>query len=878
MTWLRSAFVRFGSLFRKEQLDHELDDELASHISLHIEDNLRAGMTPGEARRDALMKLGGLEQTKESYRESRGLPFLEALSQDLRFALRMLRKSPGFAVIAVLTLALGIGANTVIFSVVNAVLLRPLPYPEPDRLIAVWSQSATRGHEPMHVSAADFYDWRTQSHGFPSLSAYASWPMNLTNVDEPRRLQTQLVSVNLFSTLGVNAQIGRTFRSDEDREQSAPVIVISHHLWQEIGESPKVVGSQLTINGSSTTVIGVMPASFAFPSKETDAWVPLSMNQKNRANREGRWLAVIGRLAPKINQSTAQTEIGVICASLAAAYPSTNGGWSASLVPLREEVVGKTRPILLMIHAGGLLLLFITCANLANLLLARGISRGHEFAVRAAIGAGRTRILRQLMTESLVLVTLGASIGLALAVEGIALLRLYGGDFIPRASEIHLNGPVALFAVIATVITALISGLGPALNRSRVDLRAHISSVVHGTAHNIERKRGLLVAIEIGMACVLLVSAGLLGKSLLRLLMTSSGLRTDHVLTLQLTLPQSKYPTSAAQINFFQQILERVKGLPGVLETAEISDTPLKGNNPTFEFVVDGPACSPSDTSTRAGLRVISPGYLQTSGMPLHKGRDFTVDDRDGSMPVAMLNETMARRYWPGLDAVGRTVRLKEDQRWLTVVGVVSDVKHMGPKLDEGPVVYIPYAQKTQDWLAWTTLVVRTADEPLNLVPAIRNSIRSLDKNQPVAEIDTLEESQSRSTAVPRFTTLVIGVVSGFSVLIAVVGVYGLLAHAVAQRMPELGIRLALGASPLQVFWLVMRQAMVRVIAGIACGLLGAWWLARWLESLLFSVRPHDPAVFTGTAGILVLASMVAVIVPARRAMRIDPANALRWE
>lgn len=878
MKWLRSALVRFGSLFHKEQLDHELGEELASHIALHIEDNLRAGMTPEEARRDALMKLGGLEQTKENYRESRGLPFLESLSQDLRFALRMLRKSPGFTAIAVLTLALGIGANTVIFSAVNAVLLRPLPYPEPDRLFAVWSQSATRGNEPMHVSAADFYDWRTQSHGFQSLSAYANWPMNLTNVDEPRRLQTQLVSANLFSTLGVNAQIGRTFEPDEDREQSAPVIVISHHLWREIGESPQVIGSQLTINGSSTTVIGVMPASFAFPSKETDAWVPLSMNQKNRANREGRWLAVIGRLTPKLNQFTAQTEIGVMCASLAAAYPSTNGGWSASLVPLREELVGKMRPILLMVHAGGLLLLFITCANLANLLLARGISRGHEFAVRAAIGAERSRILRQLMTESLVLVTLGASAGLALAVEGIALLRVYGDDFIPRAREIRLSGPVALFAVIATIITVLISGLGPALSRSRVDLRAHISSVVHGTARNIERKRGLLVAIEIGMACVLLVSTGLLGKSLLRLLMTSSGLRTDHVLTLQLTLPQSKYPTNAAQTNLFQQILERVGSLPGVLETAEISDTPLKGNNPTFEFVVDGPDRSPSDAPTRAGLRVISPGYLQTSGMGLHKGRDFTADDRDGSMPVAMINETMARRYWAGLDAVGRTVRLKEDQRWLTVVGVVSDIKHMGPKLDEGPVVYIPYAQKTQDWLTWTTLVVRTSGEPLDLVPAIRSSIRSLDKNQPIAEIDTLEESLSRSTAVPRFTTLVICVVSGFAVLIAVVGVYGLLAHAVAQRMPELGIRLALGASPLQVFWLLQRQAMGRVIAGITCGLLGAWWLARWLESLLFSVRPHDPAVFAGTASILVLASVAAVIIPARHAMQIDPANALRCE
>jgi predicted permease len=863
---------------RARQFECDLTAEMEAHLNEKTDELIAEGMQPDEARAQAVRQFGNRTQLLETCHDKWAFVSLDEMGQDLRYAVRILRRSPVFAAVAALTLTLGIGANTLIFSVVDNVLLHSLPYPESDRLFAVWSHSASHGAETMHVSAADFYDWQTQSHAFESLSALANWPMNLTNIDEPRRLQTQLVSANLFSTLGVHAQIGRTFVLGEDQEQSAPVVVISHHLWREIGESPQIVGSQLTLNGSQVTVIGVMPADFAFPSRETDAWVPLSLSAKNRSNREGRWLVVIGRLAPNVIPHSAETEMDVISGQLAAAYPLTNIGWSASLVPLHEELVGKTRPMLLTLQVGGLLLLLTTCANLANLLLARGISRSHEIAVRAAIGAGRARILRQLVTESMVLATLGGAVGLGLAKQGIALVRSFGDGLIPRANEIHLSGQVALFAVATTVVTALIFGLAPALHSSRVDLRAHISSGARGIPHNFEHKRGLLVTIEVGLACVLLVGTGLLGKSLVRLLLTSSGLRTDHVLLVQLTLPRSKYPTNAEQIAFFQQILERTESQPGIIAVGEISDTPLRGNNPTFEFVVEGLTRSLSDAPIQAGLRVISTGYLQTVGIPLRKGRDFTADDRPNSLTVAIINETMARRYWPGSDPVGRTVRLKEDQRWVTVVGVVPDIKHMGLKADEGPVVYIPYAQKKQDWLAWTTLLVRTAGEPMDFVPVVRNAIRGLDKNQPVAEIGTLEDTLSRLIAVPRFTTFIIGVVSGFALLIAIVGVYGLLAYTVLQRMPELGIRLTLGASPLEVSWLLLRQALARVLAGIAVGLLGAWWLAQWLESLLFSVRPHDPTTFVGVAGILVLASMAAVLVPARRAMKIDPTIALRAE
>jgi putative ABC transport system permease protein len=621
-----------------------------------------------------------------------------------------------------------------------------------------------------------------------------------------------------------------------------------------------------------------MPADFAFPTRETDAWVPLSLSAQNRSNREGRWLAVVGRLGANVTRQEATTEMGVISRRLAAAYPATNTGWSASLVPLREDLVGKTRPVLLTLQACCLLLLLITCANLANLLLAKGASRSLEIGVRAALGAGRARILRQLIIENLVLATFGGSMGLALATKGIAMVRTFGSGLIPRADDIRLSVPVAFFALTATVLTALIFGSAPALHASSVDLRAQITPGTRGTPRSLERKRGLLVTIQIGLACVLLVGTGLLVESLVRLLSTAPGFRTDHTLVMQLTLPRSKYPTNAKQIAFFQQILDRARTLPGIIAAGEISDTPLRGNNPTFEFVVEGLIRLPSDAPIEAGLRLISGGYLQTAGIPLLKGRDFTVDDRAGGMPVAIINETMARRYWPGSDPVGRTLRLKEDQSWMTVVGVVPDIKHMGLKADEGPVVYIPYAQKTQEWLAWTTLLARTAGEPMDFAPSVRNTIRSLDKNQPIAEIGTIEDTLSRSVAMPRLSTFVIGLVSGLAFLIAIVGVYGLLAYTVAQRTPELGIRLALGASALQLAWLLLRQALVRVFAGVAGGLLGAWWLARLLESLLFGVRPHDPATFAGVAGLVVLASLAAVLAPAQRVMNIDPMVALRYE
>src|SRR5579872_1418294 len=867
---------RIWRYFRARRFETDLADEMQSHVDEMVERFIAEGLAPEEARARALQAFGNRTRLSETCRERWAFVPLDQVAQDVRYAFRVLRRSPAFTSVAVLSLALGIASNTIIFSAVDSVLLRSLPYPHSDRLYSVVGRSIAHGEEPMQISAADFYDWRAQSQAFVSLSAYSNWPMNLTSVDEPRRLDSELVSADFFSALGVKAKLGRTFLPNEDSEQAPAVIVVSDGLWRAMGASEQILGRTVRLNGSPATIIGVMPADFAFPARETEAWVPLALSAQNRANRDGRWLRVIGRLAPGVTSERAAREMDVIAHRLAAAYPATNTGWSASVVSLQQEVVGKIRPLLLMLEGFAAILLIVACANLTSLLLARAASRTREMGLRAALGAARSRIIRQLLIESLSLAVLGGVCGLAIAIEGIAAVRTFGQGLIPRADEIVLSGLVVWFAVGVTMLTVVVFGLAPALVASRLDLRAQLNSAGRGTARDVERKRGFLVVIEVGMASVLLVAAGLFGESLIRMLSTAPGLQTDHLLSLRLRIATSQYKTNEAQAAFFKEVLDRVRGLPGVVAAGEVSETPLKGNNPTFEFALEGVQRRPSDPPVQAGLRVVSQGYRAAVRIPLVKGRDFTPDDRRDRMPVAMVNETMARKYWPGLNAIGRQLRFKDEQRWMTIVGVVSDIRHMGLEADEGPVLYLPYEQKTQDWLAWTTVLVRTNGEPLELAPAIRSAVRSLDRNQPIAEVETIREVLDRSTALPRFTTSVVVAGSGLAFLIAIVGVYGLLVYTIARRLPELGIRLTLGASPGGVLWLLLRQMMLRVLAGVAAGLLAAWWLARVLGSLLVGMHFHDPRIFGAAAALLVLCSFLAVLAPARRAMNIDPTAALR--
>jgi len=864
--------------FRATQFENDLGDEIQAHLDERIDEYVRLGMTPTAAREKANRDFGNRTRVTEVSREQWGFKQVDEVMQDLRYAFRALRKNRSFTVVAVLSLALGIGANTVIFGAVNQVLLQPLPYPNAGRLVSIWSRPPLQSAEPTNVSSADIDDWRAQAHSFESLATYASWPMNLTNIDDPRRLNSELVSANFFSTLGVKPEIGRTFRLDEDQATSEGVIVISDRLWHAMGASKEIVGRQANLNGQPTTIIGVMPASFVFPSQETDAWVPLAMNAKNRADRQSRWLSVVGRLRPNVDVNAANADLNIVASHLATAYPATNRGWSTTLSKLQEVLVGKIRPILLIVQCGALLLLLIACANVANLLLARSASRTREIALRTAVGASRARILRQLVVENLLLASLGGSIGLALATIGIHLVRFYGETIIPRASEIHLSGMTVLFAVGATLLTTLIFGWVPILYASRPDIRSGVNVGAHGTPRSVKQTQGILVAIEVGLAAVLLVGTGLLGGSLAHLLSTPTGLQTDHLLSMRLTLSRSRYPTSAKQAEFFEKVLRSVEGLPGVRGVGEISDTPLEGNNPTFEFIVEGLRSGTSDSPTKAGLHVISNEYMRTANISLLEGRDFSSTDRSDGLPVAIINQTLSRQYWPGADPIGKRIRLKEDQRWMVVTGLVPDIKHMGLNVDEGPVLYIPYSQKTQDSMAWATLLVRTTGKPLDLAPTVRNAIHSIDPNQPIGEVSTIDDSLSRLTAMPRFLTTIVSVLSCSALLIAVIGVYGLLAYFVVQRMPELGIRMAVGGTPWQMLTLVLRQAMTQVVAGIIGGLTVAWVLSRFLESLLFGLEPHHLPTFVAVAFLLGGASVVAVIGPARRAMSVDPAMVLHAE
>jgi predicted permease len=677
MNWLRR-------LLQERRLDKQLDAELHFHFDAQVLENLRSGMTEQQARRAARLAFGEMQRVKEHCRESRGTMWIHSTWHDLLVALRRLRHDKLFAFVVSLTLALGIAANIVVFSAVEHVLLRALPYPHADKIFAIRALSPAHGDEPMQVSAADFYDWSSQSRAFVSMAAFGAWRMNLTNVEDPRPLKTELVSANLFSTLGVSPALGRTFLPEEDREKAPFVVVISHRLWRSLGQPASVIGSRLTLNGSSATVIGVMPDSFAFPSRDIDVWTPPSLSARDRSNREGRWLQVIGRLAPGATRNDAASEMDVIASRLASAYPAADAGWRISILPLQDEIVGRARPILLTMQAAVVFLLLIACANLANLLLARAASRTREIATRAALGASRFRILRQLLVESLVLVSLGGAAGCFLAIQGVKLTRIYGEPFLPRAAEIHLSLPVMLVAVCAFIFTAVLFGLAPARHLSRADLGTHIGSQARSIARGYEKEKGVLISVEMALAAVLLVAAGLLDESLMRLLSTPTGYQTDHLLTLQLTLSKVRYPTSAAQQAFFNQVLTRVRNLPGVIAAGEISDTPMEGNSPTFEIALPGMSAHPADQPMQAGMRVISPGFFSTAGIALLQGRDINDDDRADTMPVALVNESMAHRFWPGAPSLGRQFRLKDEQRWLTVIGVVPDVKHMGVRENEG--------------------------------------------------------------------------------------------------------------------------------------------------------------------------------------------------
>ncbi len=815
---------------------------------------------------------------------------MATLIQDLRYGLRMLVKNPGFTAVAVLTLALGIGANTAIFSVVNGVLLRSLPYTDPDRLVMVWAENPSvtfRGGHNLPPSNADVVDWRNQNHVFEHIAVYLVTSFNVSGREEAERVGAAMVSSDLFQALGVQPLFGGTFTAEEDQPGKNHVGLISYGLWRRrFGADPALVGKTITLNGEPFVVTGIMPPSFQFPldvAPPTDVWAPLSLFQlapPGWKDRRRHNMYPIARIKPGVTFDKAQAEMTVIARRLAQEYPETNAGSTVRLVPLTEQIVGKIRPLLLLLLGAVGFVLLIACANVANLLLARAASRQKEIAIRGALGAGRVRVIRQLVTESVLLSLFGGILGILIADWGVKLVIALSPSNIPRLQETRVDGWVALFTVALSLVTGLLFGLAPAVYAARTNLVESLKeSAGWQSAARGGRVRSLLVISEIALALVLLIGAGLMIQSFWRLLRVDPGFNPRSVLAIDITLSQ-KYSNSQRQRAFLQEALERLRTLPGVESAGAISFVPLFGKDINLAPVaVEGRPLPLSLQGVLADERAVTPDYFRTLGIPLIRGRFFTEHDTEGQPRVVIVSETLARRHFPNEDPIGKRIVFATGGKVLggpfTIVGLVGDVKSVSLEAEPRAQVYEPFAQSTRGAM---TFLIRADWDLLKVTAAARNEIRSLDAELPVTNVRTMNEVFAGSVARPRFYMVLLGLFAGLALVLTVVGLYGVVSYSVSQRIHEIGIRMALGAAQPEVMRLVLRQGLRLALAGTAIGFAAAVLLTRLLRSILFGVRPTDPLTFAGVALLLTATALLASYIPARRATKVDPMVALRYE
>ena len=809
---------------------------------------------------------------------------MQTLIQDLRYGARMLAKKPGFTLIAVITLALGIGANTAIFSVVNAVLLKPLSYTEPDRIVQVFAIFPADGSDPeiKTVSWPDFVDIKAQGQSFSDMAVIDGTSLNLTSGNEAERMRVGLVSASLFPMLGVNPALGRSFLDEEDQPNGAPVIVLSYGLWQRrFGGSSSIIGQTITLSRNDYMVVGVMPRGFKMPSDlsggNTDVWMPVAPFAFKRSRGQHRFEAY-ARLKPEATLESAREELSAIAGHLEQQYQSTNKEKGAGLMPLGELVVRDSRKMLFVLLGAVGFVLAVACANVANLMLARAASRSREIAIRTTLGAGRWRIIRQLLTESMLLALVGGLAGLLLALWGTdAVVALHPGG-LPRLDEVKMDGQVLGFTLLVSLFTGLLSGLAPALQASKFD---QVTAMKEGGTQSAgsrssRRLRNLLVMAETALAVVLVVGAGLLIKSFWRLQQVDAGIKTDHLLTLQVSLPRNDYPEAGQKRIFFEQLLERAAAIPGVQSVGASHILPLSGGYSCDSFMRDDRPLPPDDRPC-AEIRLVTPDYFRTLGIGLTRGRAFTERDNSGAGQVVMINEAMAEKFWPGEDPIGK--RLTPDSGTIVsreIVGIVRDVKHFGLDTEAKPEYYIPYQQ--DPWSSALTIAMRTTADPASLSQAVRSEVRSLDKNLPVTNLRTMQELVERSVAEPRFRTLLLSVFAGVALLLSVLGIYGVMSWSVAQRTREVGVRMALGAAPADILRLLVGQGMIVAVVGVSLGVSAALMLTRVLASFLFEVNATDLMTFAIVSVLLLTAALLACYVPARRATKIDPMVALSYE
>ena len=805
--------------------------------------------------------------------------------QDIRFAFRMLLKRPSFTVIVVLTLALGIGANTTIFSAIDAVLLNPLPYKDPDRLMVVWETNKHLGTDTSdrnEVAIGNFRDWRSRNQVFDQLGSLFYTDMHLTGTGEPQRIKSCVVTTNMFQVLGVQPMLGRSFLPEEEQPGHPFTVILSHDLWQRaFGSDRSLINKSLTLNGHQVAVIGVMPPGFElqFPTSiHVDMWVPMAIGEGD-LDRSMNFLYALGRLKQNATREQAQSEMSLIASQLQQQYPETNADRGVRVVPLHKQVVGNVESYLYMLFAAVGFVLLIACANVAGLLLARVTARHREVAIRLALGASRWRLVRQLLTESLILSAVSGLLGLLVAYGGIKLLLALTPTEVPRLHEIGLHIPVFLWTLTISVVTGLLFGLAPALQASRPDLTKALKD---NSGRNPGSSQGgvlrnLLVVSEVTVALLLLVGAGLMTKSFVRLQQVNPGFEATNLVSMYIALPTQKYRRQQVNI-FYDQLLERVRNLPGVKSVAGIDPLPLSNTDSTTTFVVEGAPLVNLANRPEVGRRIITPGYFETMSIPILKGRSFTEQDRENTPNVIIVNEALASRFWPNQEAIGKRLGFEDEpgkQVWREIVGVAGNVKHKALETDVMPEVYFPYQQFPGNFM---NLVAHTESDPVSMVPAIRNQVLSIDKDQPVADIMTMKQRLARSVATSRFVMLLL---SSFSVLalgLAAVGIYGVMAYLVTQRTQEIGVRMALGAQRQDVLRFVVGKGMLLAVTGTAIGLGAALALTRLMRSLLFEVTPTDWLTFVIAATLLLTVALLACYIPARRATKVDPLTALRYE
>ena len=885
---------RIHYLFHRTKYSAELEEEMRLHQELRAQQLRDRGLGSEQAHFAARREFGNRASIEIASSDVWGWGWWERLAQDLRYAVRSLRNAPGFVAIAVLTLAAGVGMNTAVFSIVNAVVLRSLPYPEPERLISLWemqaprmpasntdAKSATAGAaKRTTVSPANLMDYRAGPTALEGLAGVDTVAMNLTGSGAPERVLGEAATANYFALLGVEPEIGRTFTDQEDREGTANVVVLAHRFWERrLGADRGVLGQNITLDAKPYRVIGVMPEKFQPYSQYASTspieyFVPAAYPKSLLANHGDHEVNVIGRLKPGATRQTAQAQLDAVSASLAQQHPDTNRSITTATALLREDIVQNVRDGLTALLAASALIVLITCVNVANLLLVRAAGRRHETSVRLALGAGRWRMIRTILTESFLVAALGCVAGIALGSVLMRVLVAAAPESIPRLDAVTMDTRVFLVAAAIATITGLVFGLAPAWNAARTSPADSLkSSERTGGSKSQTRWRGALTIAEVALSLVLIIGAGLSLRSFQTIMGMDLGFQTDRVIAMNITLPDLRYPTADQRLAFFQDLETRTRALPGVQAVAFANRFPLRGGWGTGIEIegITGTRLSPDS-------QAVSPGYFETLGIPLLRGRLLTPGDRNGQPYVAVVNQAFARQYLNGQDSIGRRFRRGPKAMWFTIVGVVNDIRRAGKMKEIAPQIYLPAAETDGYPVRLSDFAVRTQGDPHSVLKGVQQQVWAIDKDQPITSVRTLSEILSRSVAEQRFQMLLLTVFAVVAVILATIGVFGVLSYSVNQRMNEIGVRIALGASPSHILGLVLKQAGALIVSGAAIGLAGAWMLTRFVSHLLFQIQPHDALTYAGAVTVLVLVALFAALVPARRGARVDPLVALRYE